>query len=149
MTAVGGLIGTATEEKDGLMSSSLFIDNMVVRLSQFNMSTSLYKVAYRSAFILSDVFVLTDVGSYVSYRIVYSGNLSFPPNVERIGNKGSTGISNLRFYKDSNNNVYMLVTTGSYGIHIFNTNCVSTSSSKPILEKQPSTDVSNFTEIAV
>lgn len=148
--AVGGLLPIATAEKDGLMSSFLFIENMVVKLSQSNGgNTSLYKVAYRNAFIMSDVFVLTDVGSYVSYRIVYSGNLSFPPNVERIGNKGSTGISNLRFYKDSNNNVYMLVTTGPYGVFIFKTNCVSISNSKPILEKQPSTDVSNFTEIAV
>lgn len=148
--AVGGLLPIASAEKNGLMSSSLFIENMVVKLSQSNGgNTSLYKVAYRNAFILSDVFVLTDVGSYVSYRIVYSGNLSFPPSVERMGHKGSTGISNLRFYKDSGNNVYMLVTTGSYGLLIFNTNCVSSSNSKPILEKQPSTDVSNFTEIAV
>lgn len=147
---MGELIGTATAEKDGLMSSSLFIENIVVKLAQPNGgNTSLYKVAYRNAFILSDVFVMTDVGSYVSYRIVYSGNLSFSPSVERMGHKGSTGISNLRFYKDSGNNVYMLVTTGSYGLHIFNTNCVSIHISKPILEKQPSTDVSNFTEIAV
>lgn len=122
---------------------------MVVKLLQSHGNTSLYKVAAGSAIILSDVFVLTDVGSYVSYRIVYSGNLSFPPNVERIGNKGGTGITNLRFYKDSNNNVYMLVTTGSFGVFIFKTNHVSISNSKPILEKQPSTDVSNFTEIAV
>lgn len=147
---MGGLLPIATAEKNGLMSSSLFIENMVVKLSQSNGgNTSLYKIAYRNAFILSDVFVLTDVGSYVSYRIVYSGNLSFSPNVERIGNKGNTAISNLKFYKDSNNNVYMLVTTGSYGVFIFNTNCVSASNSKPILEKQLSTDVSNFTEIAV
>lgn len=103
---MGELIGTATAEKDGLMSSSLFIENMVVKLAQPNGgNTSLYKVAYRNAFILSDVFVMTDVGSYVSYRIVYSGNLSFSPSVERMGYKGSTGISNLRFYKDSGNNV--------------------------------------------
>lgn len=132
------------------MSSYLFRKSMVVYLSQPNGgNTSLYKVAYQGAFIMSDVFVLTDIGSYVSYRIVYSGNLSFYPAVERMGYKGSTGISNLRFYKDSNNNVYMLMTSGAFGLYIFNTNLVSAYDSKPILEKQPFTDVSNFTEIAV